>query len=633
MVRLPSNKQKSSTYQHALERTVRRALKAAPQFADGGAGAVVLVAPEDYDLSDYGEILTRIVSTNNEDFYRSDSGLLYLWASDSEAKVLKSFDKEFQSNHRVIVITETRQNLPALIKVATDAVIDLQAITPQDFRAACKVVLKLRMSLRQARQAFRFPSELVWAALRPGRAMDEVLSRLEHASDHLQRPHPAVPPTLSKMHGYGEAKAWGLQLAGDLKDWRNGSIAWSDIDSGILLSGPPGVGKTVFARALAHECGVSLVATSLGQWQSKGHLGDLLKAMRTDFAKARQLSPSIIFVDEMDSFGDRSTFRSDNADYSIQVVNALLECLDGLGDREGVIVVGATNHPSRIDPAIVRSGRLDHHVAIPVPSADDRVQILAQLASCTVPSALIQPIKLATEGMTGADLAKAVRAGRRAARKNRRQFEMADIIPFLPTTVPVEGEFRRMAAVHEAGHTVVGLALGCGEYLGTVVPHHVVAGSTETTFGIAHFRFPEFEKRDRQAYLDRIAITLGGIAAEELWLGSFGDGGGGGKSSDLAVATRLATLMETSLGMGSTLRYSEAFNDKELEALRRCNSRLRQRIDATLAEQFARAKTILEGRQVSASKFISELVSTGFLTPEIQEHAVESSNIEVTVYS
>src|SRR3546814_19376997 len=103
----------------------------------------------------------------------------------------------------------------------------------------------------------------------------------------------------------------------------------------------------MFAGALARTCGCPLVSASLGEWQAAGHLGDLLKAMRRTFDEARQKAPCILFVDEIDSFGDRNSFSHDNRDYSIQVVNAFLELLDGIQSREGVDDVGATNNKSK----------------------------------------------------------------------------------------------------------------------------------------------------------------------------------------------------------------------------------------------------------------------------------------------
>ncbi|WP_328804124.1 ATP-binding protein [Roseibium aggregatum] len=119
----------------------------------------------------------------------------------------------------------------------------------------------------------------------------------------------------------------------------------------------------------------NLVASSLAQWQAAGHLGDLLKAMRRTFAEARKKAPCVLFIDEFDSVGDRATAGGDNALYIIEKINGLLECLDGVEDREGVVVVGACNHPHRIDPALLRPGRLERTVLIPLPDEEARERI------------------------------------------------------------------------------------------------------------------------------------------------------------------------------------------------------------------------------------------------------------------
>lgn len=123
----------------------------------------------------------------------------------------------------------------------------------------------------------------------------------------------------------------GHDLALDLADWKAGKISWSDVDKGILVSGAPGTGKTTFAAALARTCGVKFIATSMAQWQAKGHLGDYLKAMRKSFEEAQKSVPCILFIDEFDSAGNRNSKSSDQDDYVRRAVNGLLECLDGIG--------------------------------------------------------------------------------------------------------------------------------------------------------------------------------------------------------------------------------------------------------------------------------------------------------------
>ena len=162
-------------------------------------------------------------------------------------------------------------------------------------------------------------------------------------------------PTLHELAGYGGARDWGISLAEDLKAWKEGVLSWADVDCGILLSGPPGSGKTSYAAALARTCNVPLILGSAARWQARGHLGDMLKAMRRAFTDAEAQSPAILLIDEFDSFANRDDRTGSSDNYHRQVINALLELLDGAHAHEGVVVIGATNYPGIIDPALLRA--------------------------------------------------------------------------------------------------------------------------------------------------------------------------------------------------------------------------------------------------------------------------------------
>lgn len=180
------------------------------------------------------------------------------------------------------------------------------------------------------------------------------------------------------LSGYGEARDWALDLKTDLQLWRDGGLAWSEMSTKLMLSGPPGTGKTTYARALCNTLQVPLLVTSVASWLEPGYLGDVLKRMSRAFELARENAPVILFIDEIDNinsrFGDR---RGPNDDYWHSLINRLLELLDGASKTEGVIVVAATNLPEKIDPALLRSGRLEKHVAIPMPDTEGLVGILA----------------------------------------------------------------------------------------------------------------------------------------------------------------------------------------------------------------------------------------------------------------
>ena len=183
-------------------------------------------------------------------------------------------------------------------------------------------------------------------------------------------------PTIETLAGYGQGRDWALQLLEELPAWRAGTLSWNEMCTKILLSGPPGTGKTLFAQALCNTLQLPLLATSVARWLEPSYLGDVLKRMRRAFTEAEARSPAILFIDEFDGIGRRVDFSRDHGDYWNTVVNCGLELLDGAKRTSGVIVVCATNNPSVIDPALLRSGRIERHIEIPLPDTEARIEIL-----------------------------------------------------------------------------------------------------------------------------------------------------------------------------------------------------------------------------------------------------------------
>lgn len=184
-------------------------------------------------------------------------------------------------------------------------------------------------------------------------------------------------PRVEGLAGYGAALTWAQDLKLDLDDWREGRIAWADLSPRLLISGPPGTGKTTWAKALRNSLQLPLLATSAADWLTGGHLGDVLAAMDRAFAEAVRRAPCILFVDEIDGIGTRERPVREYDDYWTSVVNKALQLMDGAIRTEGVILIGASNHPEALDPALRRAGRLELHIAIPKPDTATLAAILA----------------------------------------------------------------------------------------------------------------------------------------------------------------------------------------------------------------------------------------------------------------
>lgn len=571
--------------------TLKSAARLGGAFKQNPTGrqiVIVLRIPLGTDLDEYVAAATILVATTGSlaGYEISSPKLGSRRGIDGEL-----IHSQLKSRHSILVIWPSEYELPREIDLAADRVVDVGAVRAFHLVAAAKEFAGQNIDVEDARRMLEHPPSEVFAAFRAGRPAEEVLARLASVRKEPERPIVEASPSLDELVGYGEAKTWGLALARDIESWRNGTIDWGDVDRGLLLSGAPGTGKTMFAGALARTCDARLVATSVARWQSAGHLDDTLKAMRKSFEEASANRPSILFIDEFDGIADRSRIAGTvHETYWAQVINFLLELIDGHDRLEGVVVIGATNYPEGIDPALLRPGRLDRHIQISLPDTEERKHLARSYFGAHLSDEELNAIAAATAGLTGASFQKASRDAKRSARLAGKPVSLADVMSALPPTRKITGRERRTIAIHEAGHAVVGVRLGVGRLDNVAVPREVNAGQP---LGIAHFELQEDQVRDRQGCLNHIALLLAGRAAEEVILGTAFDGAGDVKGCDLHNASDLATRMELQLGMGEGLGYFNLESVEQRDRFRRNNRDAAARIERVLGREMERSREIV----------------------------------------
>lgn len=525
------------------------------------------------------------------------------------------------SRERVVVLVEhdDRDDLLKHVTVsAADAIVDIGHLDPKLIQIAFRDVIGGGLTHSDASTLAALSASRRRLVSLAGRPVSAVVARLAAAQEEKELAEAEVAASASKkkalvrpleeLHGYGEAKTWGLELARDLADYRAGIINWNDVDNGLLLSGSPGTGKTTFAKSLAETCGVGLVVGSYSTWiaTGDGHQGDLLKSMRSAFEMARKLAPSILLIDEVDNFVKRGSIGNGRADEWMRgVVNGLLEMLDGATAREGVIVVGACNDASVIDEALRRPGRLERHIELGLPDAGARMHILGHYLGVDLD---LRPYLRRTEGMSGADLERVARDARRLARRERMGIEDRHLIAALPTRIRRTPDSLRLLARHEIGHAVVGKVLGIGRLLLVHIAQEYDPGAVgPSVAGAAEFRSAEGELRTAAAFADAICAKMGGLAAETMYYGAHGEG----CISDLEDATSLATYMLSSLGMGGNLSSAGHRDQQSLANARMMDPVLARAVEEMLQAQVARAREILEAHREAIDELVELLILRG----------------------
>ena len=428
--------------------------------------------------------------------------------------------------------------------------------------------------------------------------------------------------TFADVAGIDEAKAELQEVIEFLRDPKKFTRLGGRIPKGLLLVGPPGTGKTLLARAIAGEAEVPFFSIS-GSDFVEMFVGVGASRVRDLFNQAKKNAPCIIFIDEIDAVGrHRGAGLGGGHDEREQTLNQLLVEMDGFESNEGVILVSATNRPDVLDPALLRPGRFDRQVVVPLPDVKGREKILEVHTRKTPLDDDVDLSVLArsTPGYSGADIENLVNeAALHAAREGKDKVSMADfeyakdkvLMGVERKSMVISEEERKNTAYHESGHALVARLIPGTDPIHkvTIIPRGRALGLTQ--------QLPVDEKHtyNKTYLLANIAILLGGRAAEELVMHDFSTGAG----NDIERATNLARKMVCEWGMSDRLgplsygkKEEQIFLGREIATHKDYSEETAEKIDEEVArivnESYERAKKLLSDNLDILHRLAAELL-------------------------
>jgi cell division protease FtsH len=394
-----------------------------------------------------------------------------------------------------------------------------------------------------------------WYMSRQARGQMGGLTQIGKSTAKLHKPH--EPSTrFADVAGYSEVKEEVAEIVAFLREPDRFRNAGAEVPKGMLLVGPPGTGKTLLARAVAGEAGVPFISVTGSDFMEM-FVGVGASRVRDLFKTARSNAPCIIFIDELDSIGrKRGAGLGGGHDEREQTLNQLLGEIDGFEGSEGVVIMGATNRPDVLDPALQRPGRFDRQIVVPLPTLEERVEIL-DVHTRGKPlhdDVVLRMLARGTPGMSGADLKNLVNeAALIAVRDGSDEIRMRDLeaarerhtVGRERSSLRLDEDEKRAVAYHEGGHALAAFCEAEADpvYKVTVLPVGMALGvTTQLPIDDRHIYL--------RSYLDaKIRVMLGGRAAELVVLGQPTTGG----QHDLVQATKLARAIVREFGMSDAL--------------------------------------------------------------------------------
>ena len=495
----------------------------------------------------------------------------------------KAINSLSRGNPLVLVFNNAHAGIPREVMGVVDEHVQLSPLSNLEAVAIIEKMTKTCIAVPSEDLVPGLSFEQICGAIRINDTPTAMINRLKAMRKTASQTKAIAAPPLDELVGYGEAKDWGLRLAREIDRYRKGEIGLTDLPRGLLLSGPPGCGKTLFAQSLAVTCAAPIIVTSVAKWlqAGDGHLGDVMNEVKRVFDDAHQKpKPAILFLDECDAFTDPSKAR-DRTNWWSTLRAGVLTAIDGASTEPGLIIVGACNYPDQVDEALRRSGRLDRQIRIPLPNPDSLAAMLRSALGDDLPDIDYERYGQLCAGSTGADIARFVREIRARARDHGRAVSEDDVAAVLSPPDHRPEELLHRIAIHESGHAIV------AKHLGRTVRSLSLGQNLGLLGGYAISTRPHMFTRE--TLHDEVMICLAGRAAEI----AFGLDASSGASADLAQATDLITRAHAVYGFGRSL--TGFGDDADTSQLLADHPELAAQIDADLHRLWVRTTQIVSG--------------------------------------